>query len=488
MSGLIFEASDNNNTSSAYVTDVFLYSGGSSPTNITSKIEGQLLEGGLGAGICNGNGIGSPGGATLLEYNGKIYFSGGYSGPETGFNGGVTTLYVYNPSAPTVFDPNDSANNNPAYIWLENAWGSGVNPVNLVGFNGLIYFMGIFSDGNYYLWYSDGTPENTAPVPNSPTIRPYLGESNVAIAVYNINVYKNLIHFGAATGDGVNNDLWSYDPSTGNYNQISMTGLNPQFLSSGQSDGFLENPSDVLFMSGFDSEGHQQLFCYNGSSIVQYAGGGAQGLQPTYITHMAASYTIEGLTGSDAGFYFSGVVPDTAKRSLYFANVGSGVIFTGGGENAAYELATSTLGGTGNGLYPRDLTSLNGKLYFTGDDSYAGSEVSYPSRGLYVYNPFAPDPKYPQYPANYQLTELVYASEKGFNLNLTVSNLIYNTSDGQGPRTMVAYNNALYFSALDSNNNLGLYEYNPSETNPAPKQITGSSSNSFSAPFYLYSF
>jgi hypothetical protein len=163
MSGLIFEASDNNNTSSAYVTDVFLYSGGSSPTNITSKIEGQLLEGGLGAGICNGNGIRSPGGATLLEYNGKIYFSGGYSGPETGFNGGVTTLYVYNPSAPIVFDPNDSANNNPAYMWLENAWGSGVNPVNLVGFNGLIYFMGIFSDGNYYLWYSDGTPENTAP-------------------------------------------------------------------------------------------------------------------------------------------------------------------------------------------------------------------------------------------------------------------------------------------------------------------------------------
>jgi hypothetical protein len=325
-------------------------------------------------------------------------------------------------------------------------------------------------------------------VPNSPTIRPYLGESNVAIALYNINVYKNLIHFGAATGDGVNNDLWSYDPSTGNYNQISMTGLNPQFLSSGQSDGFLENPSDVLFMSGFDSEGHQQLFCYNGSSIVQYAGRGAQGLQPTYITHMASSYTIEGLTESDAGFYFSGVVPDTAKRSLYFANVGSGVGFTGGGENAAYELATSALGGTGNGLYPRDLTSLNGKLYFTGDDSYAGSEVFYPSRGLYVYNPFAPDPKYPQYPANYQLTELVYASEKGFNLNLTVSNLIYNTPDGQGPRTMVAYNNALYFSALDSNNNLGLYEYNPSETNPAPKQITGSSSNSFSAPFYLYSF
>jgi hypothetical protein len=83
---------------------------------------------------------------------------------------------------------------------------------------------------------------------------------------------------------------------------------------------------------------------------------------------------------------------------------------------------------------------------------------------------------------------LVYASEKGFNLNLGVSNLIYNTPDGQGPRTMVAYNNALYFSALDSNNNLGLYEYNPSETNPAPKQINGPSSNSFSAPFYLYSF
>jgi hypothetical protein len=358
---------------------------------------------------------------------------------------------------------------------------SGLNPVNLVGFNGLIYFMGEASDG-YCLWSSDGTSANTAPVPNSPSILNYAivnEEAGPAIAVYNINVYQNLIHFGAASGDGNNNDLWSYDPSTRIFNQISTTGLNPQFLSSGQSGG----SSDVLFMSGSDSNDDQQLFCYNGSSIVQYAGGGDNGLQPTYITHMASS------SSTDEGFFFSGVDPYTGLRGIYFAKV-----ITGFGENSAVAVSTSTLGGTVNGLYPRDFVSLNGKLYFTGDDSYAGSGVAYPTRGLYVYDPAAPRPQKKDYDANYRLTELVYASGNGGNLNLSVTNLIYTTPDGEGPRTMVAYNNSLYFSAYDSGGNIGLYEYNPSETNPSPKQVSGTYSNSFPSrgfllsPFHLYSF
>jgi ELWxxDGT repeat protein len=429
MSKLVFEGVDSNGDDELFISN-------STGGNIT---EIPLSGGGVQNGGILGNGSGADG-PELLTLNGSVYLQ---EQDATGALG----LFVYNGSTlkevmgvvGTGFAANDY----------------GLDPQDLVAYNGQVYFNGYNENLDRNLWTSNGTTAGTHEITGSPA-------NPTDMAVYNGALYMN-----AEGGDG-ESDFISYNGSS--FKEI-QAGLDPTDITAaayGDHYGYYSSfggllpsgPPTELFMNGIEG-GKSDLFVYNGSGSpteINAAKAGSAGLNPQDITAMSSSW----LLGSyvledyqDNAAYFSGV-DNTGKRGLW---VSQGTAAT-----------TTEIAGT-SGLSPYDLTALNGDLYFTGNDGSA--------RGLFVYNP-----------ENNKVTELVgphasNSANQGYDLYDNYNNNGTANFGNLNPPTMTALGGTLYFGASHNGASNYLYDVTLGGTAASPTATVNLVSTKASNPTSL---
>jgi hypothetical protein len=458
MSGLIFGAFAAN----AGDADVWLYTGQENSSGQPIATDITLGDGPLG--LNTGSNIdANDGGPLLFGFNDSIYFDGNVNGVEE--------LFVYNQTSSVLTEiqpPTAQA-------------GNGLWPEDFTAYDDFVYFMGRTANTNtYFLWTTNGTAAGTTPVGPPVVASPVV---NGSLAVYDpkgsgIGGFgDNNLYFNGVGVHGVNSstdDLFAYNSLGGAFTDISFgaagvskAGLNPLNAVAALSDGFLENTTDDLFMAGRNAKGKEDLFMYNGSSLVDIKGGDSiTGITPWDITPVSTTETIGSTTFSVAGVYFSGL-NSQGERGLYFAN---GQETLSSGAPGDFVAAGAGFGGAPGGLDPGDIVSLNGMVYFTGNDNYAvhGGEDS---RGLFEYDPITQKTK-----------ELIKSS----TLNLTAgyneqsSSISDPTYGSTNPPTMAVFNGELFFTALNPNASGAasvdqIYEY--SGSGAAPTKFFGAGPN-----------
>jgi hypothetical protein len=315
---------------------------------------------------------------------------------------GTHNLWVYDTTTQKLTD-----------IDAANAWGSGLTPDDFIAYDGQVYFVGIDANGYDTLWTTNGTASGTFEV-----------ESNVA-DFGSMAAFNGLLYFNGNDGDG-HDDLYAYSATTGDSVQIGPANLDPAYISPALTSTSPGAVSYDLFMSGRDSSGNVGLFVSNGSSVDELTSGN---ILPTDLVDMTYAVSSQNVTTDVSSVFFAG--HDNGGIGLWIANT-----------EGANEVVASSFGGhdTGLGLDPRDLTPLNGLLYFIGDDNY---ELN--GSGLFVYNP-----------ATGSTAELLRSSD--YNLEPDSATV---ESQQAIPATLAAYDGDLYFNGDPGDGLPDLYQYNP---------------------------
>jgi hypothetical protein len=316
--------------------------------------------------------------------------------------------------------------------------GSSFQPQGFAAYDGLVYFNGQnFDTLTNELYSTDGTSV-TQISPSGSGLDP----SSLCVA------FGQLFFSG---NNGSDNVLYAYDGSGEPYQVADV--YNPQYLIvSNYGASFFPSggigptipgfppptPKIPLFMSGQDSPGGPTwLYRYDADgSVTKIAPASApsSGLQP---------YGLAGLSWQTTSVV-SLPWDHNAKLPIYHA----AVCFSGLHHNGKRGLWIS--GGTsetttqidfglpsGLDLNPFNLTSLNGMLYFTGQDinnlpqNKTNEGPGAPGYGLYAYNPLTGD-----------ISEVINSGAYDFTFNAVFG--------GLNQPTMTAFNSDLYFGALSN--------------------------------------
>jgi hypothetical protein len=295
-------------------------------------------------------------------------------------------------------------------------------------------------------------------------------------------VYFNGIYEG---GEDFSGELFRTDGTKAGTQAITTSGLNPSTPALGL--------DDYLYFGG-NYRGKNVLMAYDGSNPPRPAPG-TDGTSPPFNPQSVTFIPLFEGPGTGAGLFMSGQNPTAKNPCLYFyegtqqppinidpthsglapynfvwslPNPSWGrilnfdvpfynVVFFSGRNDDGHRSLWVSLGtkdttaripvqGGGAGdipLYPFNLTAINGKLYFTGQDTNTSTKG--PGRGLFVYDP-ATNPDYGY--------EIINSAQWDFG---SAAN-IFTTSWGDGSlcqTTMTAFNNNLYFSAAQGINDQG---------------------------------
>ena len=377
------------------VADINPGSGSSNPSNLTSfngKLYFAANDGVHGTELWTSDG--TPGGTIrvadinpgsagsypgqLTVMNGKLYFAAidGTHGWELWTSDGTSTgtTMVKDICPPTTLTYN--------YSGVYGTYSRSVvidssNPWNLTNVNGKLYFTANDGTDGTELWTSDGTKSGTTMAtdiyPGSTTFTSvvrwgYFGNEYETVTVPsssnpgNLTNVNGTLYFTASDGHGT--ELWTSDGTAGN--TVSLTGaLNPSNLT---------NVNGTLYFAANDGTHGNELWKSDGSA----SGTGIV----ADINPGSASSSPNDLTNANGRLYFS--ANDGTHGTELWKSDG-----TATGTNMVKDICPAVTqtyyysGGYGtytrsvvmDNSNPRNLTNVNGRLYFSANDGTHGTEL-----------------------------------------------------------------------------------------------------------------
>ena len=235
--------------------------------------------------------------------------------------------------------------------------------------NGKLYFSANDGENGKELWVTDGTAEGTQLVAD---INPGSNSSSPD----NLIELNDKLYFSA--DDGVNGDeLWVSDglPSNGGTAESTqlVADINPGSNSSGLS--YLTEFNDKLYFSANDGENGSELWVSDGTTEgTQLLADIGPNDKYYFDQRFGNFYYVPGsyprdLTEFNGKLYFS-ANDDENGNELW---VSDGLPSNGGTTEGTQLFIDIDPGRSGS--YPRDLTEVNGKLYFAADDGESGDEL-----------------------------------------------------------------------------------------------------------------
>ena len=307
--------------------------------------------------------------------------------------------------------------------------GAGLYPSNFTIYNGEVLFTGYDSSGELGLWVTNGTGTGTheLAVAGASTT-----SQNLLLAGLNpsdLTVYNGYVFFSGDDASG-RVGLWETNGTAAGTYELSVAGA----ATVGQNLG-----AAGLYPSDFTVFNDQMLF----------SGNDARSQTGLWETDGTAAGTHE-LTGI-AGAATTGVGLDPSDLTVYngevlFSGIDSsglyGLWVTNGTAAGTHELAgIAGEATTGPGLYPQNLTNLNGEILFAGRDSSGLCE-------LWVTNGTAA--------GTHELTGIAGAQTSGVGLD---------------PSYFAVYNGEVLFTGYDASGKLGLWVTNG--TGAGTHELTG---------------
>ena len=307
----------------------------------------------------------------------------------------------------------------------------GLDPSNLIAFNGEVLFQGQDLSGNYGLWVSDGTAAGTHELTGMSGAAPW------GLYPTNLAVVGNKVEFTGTDANG-NTGLWVTKGTAATTHELpSVSGAAPTVNAW---TGFVACGGEAVF-SNTDASGNNGLWVTDGTAagtqeLTGIAGASASGLNPYDLTAFnGEALFIGGNANESQGLWVTnGTAAGTQELTgIYYSDPSGLTVFNG-------EVLFDANSTNGYGLWATNGTDagtqelvagvginggavLNGKMLFSGNDS------------LWVTNGTAASTQ--------ELTGIAGAATTGLS--------------SFSPQDLTAFNGEALFEGADSSGNNGLW-------------------------------